>query len=129
MAYGISTKKTRNSSRFKIAPNGSKSHDFNNNMQDKKFDSKLKLSAQQFYEKYTSLALEAMVIGDRVTAEGYYQHAEHYLRLMKDYPPIFVEENIFKKGEFDEKIDFMQIKNTQILPKLTSNENDGDQKE
>ncbi len=29
-----------------------------------------------------SLAREASSAGDRITAEGYFQHAEHYYRLM-----------------------------------------------
>lgn len=38
----------------------------------------------QIYEKYTNLAREALTTGDRVVAEGYYQHAEHYLRLINE---------------------------------------------
>ncbi len=42
-------------------------------------------NVQQNYEKYISLARDALTSGDRITAEGYYQHAEHYLRLMNEY--------------------------------------------
>ena len=38
----------------------------------------------QIFEKYTNLAREALTTGDRVVAEGYYQHAEHYLRLINE---------------------------------------------
>jgi hypothetical protein len=40
---------------------------------------------QNSFEKYTALAHEAMVTGDRVLAESYYQQAEHYLRQSSEY--------------------------------------------
>jgi hypothetical protein len=36
----------------------------------------------QVWEKYLSLARDATASGDRILAEGYYQHAEHYYRLI-----------------------------------------------
>lgn len=41
-------------------------------------------NAQQIFDKYISLARECMTTGDRVMAESYYQHAEHYLRLINE---------------------------------------------
>lgn len=41
-------------------------------------------NAKQNIDKYLMLARESLTIGDRVAAEGYYQHAEHYLRLMNE---------------------------------------------
>ena len=38
----------------------------------------------QIYEKYQQLARDAGSAGDRVGAENYLQHAEHYYRLMSD---------------------------------------------
>ena len=35
---------------------------------------------QQVYDKYLVLARDAMVSGDRISAENMYQHAEHYFR-------------------------------------------------
>tara|TARA_B100000029_G_scaffold479151_1_gene525899 strand:- start:8731 stop:9357 length:627 start_codon:yes stop_codon:yes gene_type:complete len=40
-------------------------------------------NSSQIYEKYQQLARDAFSSGDRVAAEGYYQHAEHYYRLME----------------------------------------------
>ena len=37
-------------------------------------------TASQISERYLTLAREASRSDDRVAAEGYYQHAEHYLR-------------------------------------------------
>jgi hypothetical protein len=39
-------------------------------------------TAQQLYEKYQQLARDASSNGDRVTGESYYQHAEHYFRII-----------------------------------------------
>jgi hypothetical protein len=40
-------------------------------------------NSAQIYEKYQQLARDASSSGDRVAAEGFYQHAEHYFRLME----------------------------------------------
>jgi hypothetical protein len=39
-------------------------------------------TAQRSYERYLALAQAQAQSGDRVGAENYYQHAEHYLRSM-----------------------------------------------
>lgn len=38
-------------------------------------------NAQQVMEKYLALARDAVSSGDRILAENYYQHAEHYFRI------------------------------------------------
>ena len=43
---------------------------------------KIRGSAAHVYEKYLQLARDANSAGDRVTAENYLQHAEHYYRIM-----------------------------------------------
>ena len=45
-------------------------------------DVKVRGNAQQVVEKYLALAREAATAGDPVMAENYYQHAEHYFRLI-----------------------------------------------
>ncbi|MBY3488970.1 DUF4167 domain-containing protein [Rhizobium laguerreae] len=37
-------------------------------------------NAKQRYEHYLALAREKALSGDRIEAENYYQHAEHYFR-------------------------------------------------
>ena len=39
-------------------------------------------NAQRNYERYLALAQAESQAGDRVAAENYYQHAEHYFRSM-----------------------------------------------
>jgi hypothetical protein len=43
---------------------------------------KIRGSAYQVFERYVALAREAVAAGDRIAAENYYQHAEHYFRIM-----------------------------------------------
>jgi Domain of unknown function (DUF4167) len=45
-------------------------------------DMRLRGTAQQLFEKYLQLGRDATGAGDRVTAEGYFQHAEHYFRIL-----------------------------------------------
>jgi len=45
-------------------------------------DVKVRGSANQIFEKYLLLARDANAMGDRVTAENYLQHAEHYCRIV-----------------------------------------------
>lgn len=45
-------------------------------------DVKIRGTASHIYEKYQALARDANSSGDKVAAENYMQHAEHYYRLM-----------------------------------------------
>jgi hypothetical protein len=42
---------------------------------------KIRGSAHQIFERYVALAREAAIGDDRIAAENFYQHAEHYLRV------------------------------------------------
>ncbi len=56
----------------------SKSHNYESNGP----DVKVRGTAQQVLEKYLALARDANSAGDRIAAEGYFQFAEHYYRVM-----------------------------------------------
>lgn len=45
-------------------------------------DVKIRGTASHVAEKYASLARDALAAGDMVTAENYFQHAEHYMRII-----------------------------------------------
>ena len=42
------------------------------------------LSAEKLFEKYTTLAKEAMSSGDKTLSENYLQHADHFMRIIED---------------------------------------------
>ena len=44
-------------------------------------------TANQIYDKYVALARDASTSGDRVKAESYLQHAEHYFRVIRATQP------------------------------------------
>lgn len=46
-------------------------------------DVRIRGTAQQIYDKYQALARDATSSGDRVKAENYLQHAEHYFRVLR----------------------------------------------
>lgn len=45
-------------------------------------DLRVRGTAQQLFEKYLQLGRDATGSGDRVMAESYFQHAEHYFRIL-----------------------------------------------
>src|SRR5262245_26939940 len=69
-------------------------------------DVKIRGSAQQIAEKYGTLARDAMSAGDRVMAENYLQHAEHYNRIIAaaqaQMPIQQFREN---RDDFDDELD------------------------
>ena len=47
-------------------------------------EGKVRGTPQQIIEKYQLLTRDAQLSGDRVAAENFQQHAEHYMRLLAD---------------------------------------------
>tara|TARA_B100000686_G_scaffold335689_1_gene404597 strand:+ start:517 stop:903 length:387 start_codon:yes stop_codon:yes gene_type:complete len=67
-------------------PSGSqmrpRTNSFSNGQNRNKFG--LSLSAEKLFEKYTSLAKEALSSGDITLSENYLQHADHFMRVVED---------------------------------------------
>lgn len=62
---------------------------FNNNLtiDIDKIDSRCRHNVQyirQFVDKFNNLAREMLSSGDRIAAEGFHQHADHYQRLLNE---------------------------------------------
>ena len=49
---------------------------------ERKYSFRNNQNAPRLLEKYTSLGKEALSSGDRILSENYFQHAEHFLRLI-----------------------------------------------
>lgn len=47
-------------------------------------DIRVRGNAHQVLERYLALARDATSQGDRISAENYYQHAEHYFRVINN---------------------------------------------
>lgn len=62
--------------------NGRPQHSANRSYDSNGPDVKIRGTATHVCEKYQQLARDAISAGDRVMAENYFQHAEHYYRLL-----------------------------------------------
>jgi hypothetical protein len=61
---------------------------------------KVRGNAQHVFEKYQQLARDAASSGDRVLAENYLQHAEHYFRLLRAIQPQRPAAEILGRDQF-----------------------------
>lgn len=68
-------------------------------------DVKIRGSAQQIAEKYAQLARDAHSSGDRVMAENYLQHAEHYNRIIAAAQAQMPIQNPQNQRESDDDLD------------------------
>ncbi|MBN9258920.1 DUF4167 domain-containing protein [Mesorhizobium sp.] len=69
-------------------------------------DVKIRGSAQQIAEKYAALARDAQSSGDRVMAENYLQHAEHYNRIIAAAQAQMPIQNVqHNRDDFDDDAD------------------------
>ena len=59
-------------------------------------------NASQLVEKYTSLAREVLLNGDKILSENYFQHAEHFIRILGDQEKI--KNNQKKTAEPDKEV-------------------------
>lgn len=64
-------------------------------------DVKIRGTASHVAEKYVQLARDAQASGDPVGAENYYQHAEHYFRLIAAAQEQFRQSNPYYRPESD----------------------------
>ena len=76
-------------SRSRSKGNRNRSNNQGGNVVNRVFDSsgpegKVRGTPQQIIEKYNQLARDAQLGNDRVAAENFQQHAEHYLRLLSE---------------------------------------------
>ena len=66
----------RNGNKRGYGPNSNRSLESNGP------DIKVRGTPNQIFDKYISLARDASVAGDRIASESYFQHAEHYYRIV-----------------------------------------------
>ena len=53
-------------------------------------------NASKLIDKYNDLAREALSAGDKILSENYFQHADHFTRILK-------EQDNFKKNKFNDE--------------------------
>ncbi len=65
-------------------------------------------NAPKLIEKYSNLAREALSSGDKILSENYFQHADHFTRILNEQEnlkKVKYSENNFNKSENSEVID------------------------
>ena len=80
-----------NNDRTKFSSNFSNSDNFQ-----RKIPGRNNHNAPKLIEKYNDLAREALSSGDKILSENYFQHADHFTRVLSD-------QEIFKKNKNLEK--------------------------
>ena len=61
-------------------------------------------NASKLIEKYTELAKEALSNGDKILSESYFQHADHFTRILNDqneHKPVKIENKETEKKVLD----------------------------
>ena len=88
----------RNDRNFKNSGDRSKftSNYSNNDSFKRKIPGRNNHNASKLIEKYNDLAREAASNGDKILSENYFQHADHFTRILN-------EQDSFKKIKFEEK--------------------------
>ena len=82
-------------------------------------------NASKLIDKYNNLAREALSAGDKILSENYFQHADHFTRILN-------EKEIQKKMDFkshnlqDSKN--LNVEKVKKIERLSENENSQDQK-
>ena len=75
------------------------------------------LKAEKLLEKYNGLAKEALLNGDKILSESYYQHADHFLRVVENQnsiqnnPKPYLDNSSIEKNS-DNKIIIKDEKNS-----------------
>ena len=62
------------------APRGITSNSFSNGWNSSNFKSYI--NPEKLVEKYNTLAREALTSGDKILSENYFQHADHFMRII-----------------------------------------------
>ncbi|MDC3062482.1 DUF4167 domain-containing protein [Candidatus Pelagibacter sp.] len=106
----------RNDRSFKSAGDRNKfSNSFaNNDNFQRKSPGRNNHNAPKLIEKYNNLAREALSGGDKILSENYFQHADHFTRILNEQENLKKKrfnENLSSKSITQEKVD---DKNTQI---------------
>jgi len=76
-------------------------------------------NAPKLIEKYSSLAREALSNGDKILSENYYQHAEHFIRVLGDKDSIS-NKNQISKEKIKVESELIEEKNDQNQKKIDS---------
>ena len=108
-----------NTDRPKYGSNFSKNENFQ-----RKSPGRNNHNASKLIEKYSNLAREALSSGDKILSENYFQHADHFTRILNE------QEN-FKKSKYSNNASIKSepsLENNKESDKLSEKEKEGSEK-
>ena len=120
----------RNRNRNQSRRNGNGSPNKSNNIDSSGPDIRVRGNAIQVNEKYLALANDASTSGDRIKAEGFFQHAEHYYRVFMnanggiDPRKASSEESIGKEADINGSKEIKKDENQKAPSEDIKNNND-----
>ena len=104
----------QNSDRSKYGSNFS-----NNETFQRKVPGRNNHNASKLIEKYSNLAREALSTGDKILSENYFQHADHFTRILSEQESFKKSKNL--ENNVDENKNFNESEKTN---KLSEKENE-----
>ena len=93
----------RNDRNFKSNDRSKFTTNFKNNDNfQRKISGRNNHNASKLIDKYNDLAREALSVGDKILSENYFQHADHFTRILK-------EQDNYKKNKFNNEENTVEL--------------------
>ena len=99
-------KSNNNVDRVKFSSNFSNNENFQ-----RKSPGRNNHNAPKLIEKYNNLAREALSAGDKILSENYFQHADHFTRILNE------QETFKKKKQLDKVTDISTAVDNEVVEK------------
>ena len=97
---------------------GKFSSNFNNNESfQRKSPGRNNHNAPKLIEKYNNLAREALSIGDKILSENYFQHADHFTRVLSE------QEKFKKLKASDENTNVKELQESKNISEISKAQN------
>ena len=103
-------KSNNNVDRVKFSSNFSNNENFQ-----RKSPGRNNHNAPKLIEKYNNLAREALSAGDKILSENYFQHADHFTRILNE------QESFKKKKQLDKVTDISTAVDSEVVEKDSEN--------
>ena len=80
----------------------------------RKNGSRNNINAPKLFEKYTNLAREALSAGDKILSENYFQHADHFKRIINDNLNFKKSKDLDEKKSLTENTDISKVEEEKV---------------
>ena len=107
-----------NGDRTKFPSNFSSSDNFQ-----RKIPGRNNHNASKLIEKYNNLAREALSTGDKILSENYFQHADHFTRVLSEkeiQKKTYIKSSLVETNSIEKKADSLDDKQSESSEKIQS---------